>query len=517
MAVSNDVLSLTGYDKASRWNREAPLGTSVVMTYSFPQKQSSYDTGQRPGYKGFSAAHVSHIEKALSTWEAVAGVSFVRVPEKVGGDIRFSMFDMTGYVNAVGKQVSGWGYYPSTYSTSVNGTTKSFNSYQDIGGDIYMNATFYAANANSMAPGIRGYMIVLHEIGHVLGFKHPFGGSPTISAAHDNGSYTVMSYDVAHSNVSLGSVDIEAMRHIYGTTDLTGKWNAKFKAVEQNGTTKSEWLLGSDHNDIIRGNRGNDTIRTKGGDDRIFDQGGNDRVSAGSGDDYVSAGLGADTFLGGTGTDTLSYLNSKRGVGVNLANSKTWGGAKGDKLSGFENLEGSRHNDTLSGSAFKNKISGFAGNDKLLGGSGNDDLLGGSGADTMFGGYGNDKLLGGNGNDRLSGINGNDTLTGGPGRDTLSGGPGDDTLIGGPGPDTLSGGLGRDTFVFAAATGKDTIEDFHDALDRLELKGFTFKTSAAALKLASQVGDDVVFTFGAQTKLTVEDVTIEALQDNVFV
>ena len=121
MEVSNDILSLTGIERDKRWNIEAPLGTSVVVTYSFPKKQNSYDSGDRPGFKGFSEAHIVHIEKALKTWEAAGGVSFVRVPAKVGGDIQMAMFDMTGHLNAVGNQVSGWGYYPQYKSVHSDG------------------------------------------------------------------------------------------------------------------------------------------------------------------------------------------------------------------------------------------------------------------------------------------------------------------------------------------------------------------------------------------------------------
>ncbi len=51
-------------------------------------------------------------------------------------------------------------------------------------------------------------------------------------------------------------------------------------------------------------------------------------------------------------------------------------------------------------------------------------------------------------------------LTGGSGADTLTGGLADDVLAGGPGNDLLAGGAGADIFVFANATGNDTIADF---------------------------------------------------------
>ena len=73
------------------------------------------------------------------------------------------------------------------------------------------------------------------------------------------------------------------------------------------------------------------------------------------------------------------------------------------------------------------------------------------------------------GRDTLDGNSGNDRLIGGEGRDTLGGGEGDDWLSGGTGTDTLTGGAGADTFVYFAGHGSDTITDFTDGEDVIDL------------------------------------------------
>ncbi|MBO1346145.1 MAG: hypothetical protein EBE86_001505 [Hormoscilla sp. GUM202] len=91
--------------------------------------------------------------------------------------------------------------------------------------------------------------------------------------------------------------------------------------------------------------------------------------------------------------------------------------------------------------------------------------------DYLQGGAGNDTLSGGNGSDGLYGHGGNDSLLGDSGNDTLYGGAGDDLLNGGKGRDMLYGNEGSDTFVLAQGMGWDTISDFKNNTDFIQLGG----------------------------------------------
>ncbi|MDE2668248.1 MAG: SwmB domain-containing protein [Chloroflexota bacterium] len=330
-------------------------------------------------------------------------------------------------------------------------------------------------------------------------------------------------------------------------------------------------LYGGDADDILSGGNGNDVLEGRGGDDWLHGGAGADRLDGGGGSDTASyakspaavtvdlatgsgsggdaegdtfagieqligsdhadtltgndgdnvftGGPGGDTITGGGGSDTASYAGSPAAVTINLATGSVSGGdARGDTLSGIENLIGSDHADTLTGNDEDNVIAGGAGfrivgadviGDVITCGGGIDTLdysgspaaidvtligQGGTGGDAegdyypgldsgltpdcenVIGSNHDDRLLdsdasnvlrGGRGNDTLDGREaGNDTLYGGPGNDSLTGNNGD-TLYGGTGDDSLTiigdvgrvrltGGPGDDTLTLRAQ--RDSVE-----------------------------------------------------------
>ncbi len=78
---SADALALTGDQQLNRWNIGAPVGTSVVVTFSFPTQAPAYDTTARPGFAAYTPQQQEWARQALATWGAVAGIAFVEVPE----------------------------------------------------------------------------------------------------------------------------------------------------------------------------------------------------------------------------------------------------------------------------------------------------------------------------------------------------------------------------------------------------------------------------------------------------
>jgi Ca2+-binding RTX toxin-like protein len=223
-------------------------------------------------------------------------------------------------------------------------------------------------------------------------------------------------------------------------------------------------------------------------DDLKIGTAGNDTLTGGTGNDTLVGGDGDDSLNGGTGIDTASYAGAGSAVAVNLGNlaAQNTGGAGIDTLSGFENLTGSDHDDTLTGGTIANLLKGELGHDNLNGGLGNDSLEGGDGDDTLTGSTGDDSLAGGAGLDwayyngagsavtinlattaaqntggagtdtlntieHVLGSNYNDTLTGNSAANQLDGGAGNDTIDGGLGNDTMKGGSGNDTYIVNAA------------------------------------------------------------------
>ncbi|PXW81580.1 hemolysin type calcium-binding protein [Nitrosomonas sp. Nm84] len=114
---------------------------------------------------------------------------------------------------------------------------------------------------------------------------------------------------------------------------------------------------------------------------------------------------------------------------------------------------------------------------------GEDRIKGGNGNDILNGGEGEDNLFGENGNDTLNGGNSIDNLFGGSSNDILNGGNGNDWLAGEKGSDTLTGGSGNDVFSFAKLGDNDTITDFANGFDKIQIAADTGKTSFGQLTI----------------------------------
>ncbi|MEZ5816232.1 MAG: calcium-binding protein [Hyphomicrobiaceae bacterium] len=171
-----------------------------------------------------------------------------------------------------------------------------------------------------------------------------------------------------------------------GQAQVLGFGSSTLNSIEWiNGSSFADTFQGSDAVDRFRGGEGNDTLRGGGGSDELV---------GGAGDDLIVGGAGADSIVGEAGIDTASYLMSSAGIKINLfAGTADGGDAKGDKLSGIENIQGSHYDDIIIGDNEDNVLSGYAGNDVIDGGLGNDTIFGSDGNDTMSGGKGSDVFL----------------------------------------------------------------------------------------------------------------------------
>ena len=99
--------------------------------------------------------------------------------------------------------------------------------------------------------------------------------------------------------------------------------------------------------------------------------------------------------------------------------------------------------------------------------------------------------------------------------DTIDGGAGNDIIDGGGGNDSLTGGADADTFVFGTSHGNDTITDFTDGEDTIDLSALTGITQFSDLTVTAE-GNDVVINTGQGT-IRLEGAEFNDIDEDDFV
>tara|TARA_B110000858_G_scaffold91166_1_gene105335 strand:- start:329 stop:2284 length:1956 start_codon:yes stop_codon:yes gene_type:complete len=360
------------------------------------------------------------MQEAFNAWEAVIDVDF----EYIGYvddyrkstevfiepiDIMLSLHDNTFFNSS---SIAGRGLFPNTEFADRIVASEGNNtiSYPQPEGDITFNIEHPVFDMSNL--GSNAFHIVLHEIGHALGLKHPHDGGLAGYTTYqdaglsnlDDGFLTLMSYDPTSSIWEYGwastplPLDIIAAQTIYGANTTTHAGNTTHSLLDDG------------------------LLRT------VYDVSGTDTLDASNIDKGITLRLAQGNS---TTVDTLSTVY----IAVNTV---------------IENAIGTFFNDTIYGEKGDNTLQGWSGNDLIFGGLGDDLIFGQDGNDELQGGLGDDNLQGGDGADLMAGQDGNDRLFGQSGNDQLQGGAGLDIFKGGSGNDTLYGGSGIDQAYFTS-------------------------------------------------------------------
>ena len=327
-------------------------GASTVITYSFM-------TSNTDGAKGFLAMNSAQQQAAvtaLATWASVANIQFKQVTS--GGEIQFGTADL-------GSGASGetdWNYGSNGVFTTNYVYLNNTGNYTNKAGSAF-NLIF--------TPGSYAPSVLIHEIGHALGLKHPgdYDGTPPpyLYNYEDNRDYSVMSYNDGAATSYLFNkfsgdtysitpmlLDIQAIQYLYGAnssntgdtvyrfTDTSAPqciWDAggnnsfDFSACfnptiinlnpgsfsSTDNTVKGE---ASQNINIAYGTQINTAIASVSGS-LIYCNSGHDTITGGAGNDTIYLGSGTATVDGKGGSNVVVIGQTDSLIGDIFTNIQT--------------------------------------------------------------------------------------------------------------------------------------------------------------------------------------------------
>ena len=294
---------------------------SRVIEYSFPVVQPSYE---QPGVIGWQTANAvvqTAGREIFDRLEAYLNVSFIEVTDPL--DMNVIAIGVSNQTEAV-----GFAYFP--------------NPDFEVGMDVFISDDYVAPRFVGSETTNFDYEIMLHEIYHALGLKHPFeadgDNTNVLGSREDTSPYTVMSYNLDPSTFAGDArvLDLMALTELYGVNPSYRLEDDTYEFSNSSGVF-------------------------------IVDGGGRDTVAyQGSQNVFVDLRSGGHSFIG----SKSAYITSANQLTISNG-------------SLIENATTGSGNDTIIGNALNNTLSSGGGDDRIFAGEGIDVIIPGSGSNVI--------------------------------------------------------------------------------------------------------------------------------------